>query len=250
MKKLLASLSFFTRIPFWRLATIPADKYRNVVDLWPAAGILTGALTALLLWGASFIVKPFAAVTLAMSFRAFLTCAFHEDGLADFFDGMGGGSSRSRILEIMKDSHIGSYGVISLILYYILTISFISSLPIGIACLAIFGADPWSKFCGACIINFLPYARKEEEAKNKLVYNRMGVFTVILCFLLGFLPMLLLPRVYWVCALLPFIVSMILILIMKRKIGGYTGDCCGATALLCELAFYFSAAVVYHLSIS
>ena len=101
-----------------------------------------------------------------MSFRALLTGAFHEDGPADFFDGMGGGSSRSRILEIMKDSHIGSYGVIALILYYILTIAFISSLPIAIACLAIFASDPWSKFCGSFIINILPYARNEEQAKT------------------------------------------------------------------------------------
>ena len=250
MKKLLATLSFFTRLPFWRLASIPADKYKNVVDLWPAAGIPTGGLTALFLWGASFIVAPYAAVALAMSFRALLTGAFHEDGLADFFDGMGGGSSRSRILEIMKDSHIGSYGVIALILYYILTIAFISSLPIAIACLAIFASDPWSKFCGSFIINILPYARNEELAKNKLIYNRMGAFTVVICFLLGFLPMLFLPRLYWACAFLPFIVGMALILLMKRKIGGYTGDCCGATALLCELSFYLSAAVVYHISIS
>ncbi len=62
--------------------------------------------------------------------------------------------------------------------------------------------------------------------------------------------MLFLPRLYWACAFLPFIVGMALILLMKRKIGGYTGDCCGATALLCELSFYLSAAVVYHISIS
>ncbi len=250
MKKLLASLSFFTRLPFWRLANIPADKYRNVVDLWPAAGLVTGCLTALCLWGCSFILRPFAAVTIAFAFRAFLTSCLHEDGLADFFDGMGGSTKRERILEIMKDSHIGSYGVITLVIYYILTISLVSSLPVKLACLAIFAADPWSKFCGACIINFLPYARKEEEAKNKLIYNRMSIISAIICFLLGFLPILLLPEVYWTCAALPFFTSLVLIVIMKKRIGGYTGDCCGATALLCELAFYLSAAIILHISIS
>lgn len=247
MKKLLAALSFFTRIPFWRLAKIPAEKYKNVVDLWPAAGLLTGVLTAAMLFGCSFLLRPFASVAVAFAFRAFLTGALHEDGLADFFDAFGCGGSRERILAIMKDSHIGSYGVITLILYYVLTISFVSSLPIEIACLAIFAADPWSKFCGATIINVLPYARKPEEAKNRLVYNRMRPLAVIVCFLSGFLPILLLPTVYWICLALPFAVSLLLIMMMQRKIGGYTGDCCGATALLCELAFYFSAAVIFHL---
>ena len=108
MDKLLAALGFFTRIPFWRLRNIPAEAYRRVVDLWPVAGLLTGGVAALTLWGASYILPPLVAVTVAYGVRALLTGALHEDGLADFIDGFGGGRDRQRILEIMKDSGIGS----------------------------------------------------------------------------------------------------------------------------------------------
>ena len=89
------------------------------MDLWPAAGWITGGLTALTLWGALQVLPPFAAVVTAFAVRLLLTGALHEDGLADFIDGTGGGSTRERILEIMKDSRIGSYGVIGLVIYFI-----------------------------------------------------------------------------------------------------------------------------------
>ncbi len=246
MKKLFAAIGFFTRIPVWKITDIPSDKYKRIVDLWPAAGWITGGLTALTLWGALQVLPPFAAVVTAFAVRLLLTGALHEDGLADFIDGTGGGSTRERILEIMKDSRIGSYGVIGLVIYFMLLVSCVASLPPAISPLAVLAADPWSKFCGSFIINTLPYARKQEEAKNKIVYDRMSAPAFVICLLSGLLPAILLPEAYWLALLLPMAVAAAMILYMRCKIGGYTGDCCGATALLCELAFYFSSAVIAH----
>lgn len=248
MKKLLAAIGFFTRIPVWRLVDIPAEKYKRVVDLWPAAGWLTGGITALALCGALCIMPPFAAVTAAFAVRLLLTGALHEDGLADFFDGTGGGTDRNRVLEIMKDSRIGSYGVIGLIIYFLMLISCVASLPSAVAPLVVLAADPWSKFCASSLINTLPYARRAEEAKNKLVYDRMGVWQFLLCFLFGILPALLLPPTYLFSLILPAVIALLMILYLRYKIGGYTGDCCGASALLCELAFYLSATIINHIS--
>ena len=87
----------------------------------------------------------------------------------------------------MKDSHIGSYGVIGLIFYFGLFYLLVSSLPIELAGCAILAGDPFCKGVSSMIINRLPYARKEEEAKNKTVYSRMTsreyVFSHHLCFL-------------------------------------------------------------------
>lgn len=154
MKKLFAAIGFFTRIPVWKITDIPSDKYKRVVDLWPAAGWITGGLTALTLWGALQVLPPFAAVVTAFAVRLLLTGALHEDGLADFIDGTGGGSTRERILEIMKDSRIGSYGVIGLVFYFLMLVSCVASLPAATAPLIVFAADPWSKFCGSFISCF------------------------------------------------------------------------------------------------
>ena len=178
--------------------------------------------------------------------RLLITGCLHEDGLADFFDGFGGGTSRERILSIMKDSHIGSYGVIGLILYFALLYTLLSSLPLTLAGSAILAGDPFSKGVAGMIINRLPYARKEEEAKNKTVYSRMTTSEYTCCLFSALIPMFWLPEpVYLLAGLLPVLVFYFLTSLMKKKIQGYTGDCCGATFLLCELSFYLGIAVIY-----
>ena len=120
MLRILAAFIFFTRLPFWRLAEVPSEYFKNVVCRWALVGWLTAGLSVIVLYAASLILPASVAVLLAIVTRLLITGCLHEDGLADFFDGFGGGTSRERILSIMKDSHIGSYGVIGLILYFAL----------------------------------------------------------------------------------------------------------------------------------
>lgn len=116
-----AALIFFTRLPFWRLHQPPKACYETVVEHWPLVGWLTGGVMAATLYGASMVLPYQVAVLVAIVMRLLLTGALHEDGLADFLDGFGGGgNNRQRILDIMKDSHIGTYGVIGLVLYLLL----------------------------------------------------------------------------------------------------------------------------------
>ena len=114
MLRILAAFIFFTRLPFWRLAEVPSEYFKNVVSRWALVGWLTAGLSVIVLYTASLILPASVAVLLAIVTRLLITGCLHEDGLADFFDGFGGGTSRERILSIMKDSHIGSYGVDSL----------------------------------------------------------------------------------------------------------------------------------------
>ncbi len=236
---------FFTRLPLWRLVEVPAESYKRVVELWPLAGWLTGGVAALILWGASLALPLTAAVILAYAGRLLLTGALHEDGLADFCDGIGGGTTRERTLAIMKDSHIGTYGVLGLVVYYLLLVTLVSqaAMPVEELCLTVLAADCWSKFCAAQIINVLPYARTEATAKNRTVYERMGVGGFLTAFIFGVVPS---AWLIWDtgCHRLIFamaasaLVAALLFWLMHRRLRGYTGDCCGTTFLLCELAYW------------
>ena len=84
---------------------------------------------------------------MALAARLLVTGALHEDGLADFCDGFGGGTSRDKILSIMKDSHIGTYGVLGLLFYYGLMWNILTTLSVPLACAAILSGDAWSKLC-------------------------------------------------------------------------------------------------------
>ena len=160
---LLAAFIFFTRLPFWRLKEVPAKCFKHVVPYWALTGWLTGGIMVAVLWSTAQVLPYPVAMLMALISRLLVTGALHEDGLADFLDGFGGGTTRERILSIMKDSHIGSYGVIGLILYFLLSWTVLISIPLHLACLILLTGDPWCKFTSSQLINYLPYARKEEQ---------------------------------------------------------------------------------------
>ncbi len=180
-----------------------------------------------------------AAAVVAFAARALLTGAFHEDGLGDFFDGFGGGRTRERTLEIMKDSRTGSYGVVGLVLYFALAVTLVGGMAVETAVVVVFVGDPLSKALAAQLVNLLPYARRDKESKTKTSYRRMTPVVWVLSLVVGLAPAaLLLPPGLWLAAIVPAVVLAGLAWLMRRRIGGYTGDCCGAAFLLCEVSFY------------
>jgi adenosylcobinamide-GDP ribazoletransferase len=250
MKHLLAALIFFTRLPLWRIVEVPTVYFKRVVDYWSVVGWLTGGVMAAVLWLAAQVLPMSAAVILALLSRLLITGALHEDGLADFCDGFGGGTTRERIMEIMKDSHIGTYGVLGLILYYALVFALLSSLTAAQACAVVFTGDIWSKFCASHIINFLPYARREQEAKAKVIYDKLSPAVLIITFITSALPVAaLMPGMTRAAALAPVVTIALLITLMHKRLQGYTGDCCGASFLLCELSYYLIATLIINLNI-
>lgn len=238
-----AAFIFFTRLPFWRLHQPPQASYKTVVEHWPLAGWLTGGVMAATLYVGSMYLPYIVAVLLAIIVRLMVTGALHEDGLADFLDGFGGGGhDRERILAIMKDSHIGTYGVLGLILYEVLLAACLFSLPPTLAALTILAADPYAKMVTAQLILMMPYARKEEEAKNKTVYRKMDWKAGISLAIQGLLPMglyLWYTGLAWeLIIFLPCLTMYFLYLLIWKRLRGYTGDCCGAVCLLVELTVY------------
>ena len=247
-----AALIFFTRLPFWRVYQPPQASYKAVVEFWPLTGWLTGGAMAATLYFGSLVFPWTVTVILAIAIRLLITSALHEDGLADFLDGFGGGGDRARILAIMKDSHIGTYGVLGLILYLALLAGALLSLEAKTAALVILAADPYAKMVAAQLIQMMPYARKEEEAKAKTVYRKFDMVTGISLAIQGLLPMgvfIWLTGISWEMVIfLPCLVMYFLYLLMWRKIHGYTGDCCGAMFLLVELAVYLVVCLQFHLA--
>ncbi len=248
-----AALMFFTRLPFWRIRQVDAACFRHVVDYWPFVGWLTGGTAALVFWLLTGHVPPLAAALLAVVARLCLTGALHEDGLADFCDGFGGGTDRARTLAIMKDSHIGTYGVLGLVLHTGLLVTLMAALPAPVAPAAILAADVYGKSCASFIIRQLPYARTASEAKSGVVYSTWDVrgtaLHAVRC------ALALLPCLWWLGAhplffpfwtfAVPPVVELLLVRWMSRRLQGYTGDCCGALFLFCELSFYLSANIFY-----
>ena len=142
----------------------------------------------------------------------------------------------------MKDSHIGTYGVLGLIMYLLLLFGILISLTPKMAALTILAADPYSKMVTSELIIMMPYARTEETAKNKTVYRKIEWKAGISLAIQGLLPMvafLWYTELSWeMIIFLPCLVMYFLYLLIWRRIHGYTGDCCGAVCLLVELAVY------------
>ena len=244
--RLLSAFIVFPLLLFLRLREVPAECFKHVVPYWPLVGWLTGGLLAGSLWLFAQLFPLPLALLLAIVIRLLATGCLHEDGWADFCDGFGGGTTRERTLAIMKDSHIGTYGVIGLILYFLLFWQ-LHTLPLSTLCAVLLAGDCWSKCCAAQLINFLPYARKEEESKAKVVYNRMTGPELTLAFAAGVVPLVaFLPQPLWPATLAPLLLMALLARWMKVRLQGYTGDCCGATFILCELSFYLTCLALWN----
>jgi adenosylcobinamide-GDP ribazoletransferase len=252
MKEIIASFIFFTRLPLWCICNVSPDSFRRIIAYWPLTGLLTGGLmTAVYLLAIHLNFHAAIAVLLAYASRLLLTGALHEDGLADFLDGFGGGRTREQTLAIMKDSHTGSYGALGLTLHVLLWTSsvFILTQSLKGSEYALFlTCDVWSKWCASQVVNLLPYARKKEESKINDTYERMSPARFVAGFVFGVLPFIFLfafnrtgdcnvLMLFLTGAVAPPVVVLLLTLYMKRRIRGYTGDCCGALFLLCELSF-------------
>lgn len=249
MKNIAAALVFFTRLPFWRLNAfrVTLEYFSQVINYWAVVGWLTGGVMAVSLFLSSQILPYSVAIIIALLNRLLITGALHEDGLADFFDGFGGGNAKEQILSIMKDSHIGTYGVISLVFYFLLLYSLLLQLPLQWACLSILIADPFCKYISSQMTRFLPYARTAETSKSDTVYEKMPFKALLVSSFFGLVPLILVPNVEWLLAILfPILTFTGLVMLMRKKIQGYTGDCCGAMFLLCELSLYLGIVIVYQ----
>lgn len=238
---LCAAGSMFTRLPFGRLMRLEREDYEQAIDWWPVVGLITGGAMASVFVLVQSILPVSVAIVLAFGARLLLTAGFHEDGLGDFFDGFGGGGSRERILAIMKDSHVGSYAVLGYIVFYALIWAAyweLAGLDVHYTACVMLYADVLGKWTSGGQVQWLPYARNAETSKTGIVYrkSRLAPRVVGLLLVLFFLPWFLdLGQMCFLLVGSSVLLGVGLMWYIKRKIGGYTGDTCGAICLLAEL---------------
>lgn len=221
-----------TRVPFGRLRN-PVPPLGAAAWAFPLAGLLIGLIAGAVLWAALALgLSPPVAGGLALAAQVMAAGALHEDGLADICDGFWGGTSRERRLQIMRDSRIGSYGTVGLILTLGLRWLGLAALAEAQAIAAVIAVAMASRVAPVVLMAWLPSARTDGlGAQGRTV----GTASVLAATLLGGLPMLILPQ-GWAALVLASLAVALLALTARRKIGGQTGDVLGAGQQAAEIA--------------
>ncbi|MDP1525477.1 MAG: adenosylcobinamide-GDP ribazoletransferase [Rhodocyclaceae bacterium] len=245
-----AALRFFTRLPVPAWVGHSADQLNHAARYFPLVGLIVGALGAAVTVAALYVWPPQIAVLLGMVTTLLATGAFHEDGLADSIDGFGGGWTREAVLRIMKDSRIGSYGAIGIGMVLLIKMAALTELlavsPAPTFFALLVAGHGVSRFASTTLIFALDYARDDDSSKSKPLATRMGRGELLLAALCGLAPCLLLPPLQLAIALvLVALVTLLAARYFVRRIGGYTGDCLGATQQLTEIAFYLGLLCVF-----
>ena len=245
LKRLLAALQYFTRLPVPRWVGHSQALLDDSVRYVPAVGLVVGAIGAGVLLGAAAVWSAALAVLISMIATLAATGAFHEDGLADAVDGLGGGLDRDRALEIMKDSRIGAFGAIALGMALLLKFVTLSSVPPREAALLLLAGHTVSRLGAVFIMTKMPYARATDDSRSKPLVQHVSVVSVVIATLTGIVALLPL-RFAGVPGLLAVgLVSLAWGLYLRRRLGGYTGDCLGAAQQLGECAFYLACTAAY-----
>jgi adenosylcobinamide-GDP ribazoletransferase len=231
------AVRFFTRLPVPAWVGHSAEMLNHSARYFTLVGLIVGLIGALVFALTSFFFPKTLAVLLTMAATILVTGAFHEDGWADMVDGFGGGWTRERTLEIMKDSRIGSYGAIALVLLLLAKFMALVELDMLLVAPALIAGHALSRLCATSVMHFLEYARDEGKAKPLATRISLGELTVSGVF--GLIALVLLPPLSVITGvLLAAAATAYLTRKFQRRLGGYTGDCLGATQQLSEVAFY------------
>ena len=228
MSRLLAAIAFLTRVPIRRPFT--TEDVGRAAVFFPLVGAAIGA-AQLGLWKLlDATLPPLLLAVLVVSFSAWATRGLHLDGLADFFDGLGGGRTREDVLRIMRDSRIGAFGAIALVLVLFTKVAAIEgAAPVLWQALVL--APVFSRWSVVLLGSMLPYARESAAPSSHFGKGELFGATVMLaaaCFLA--------PRLAATMGVSVLVVSLIVGAIARRRIGGVTGDVMGANIEVAEAA--------------
>ncbi|TFZ03550.1 adenosylcobinamide-GDP ribazoletransferase [Ramlibacter humi] len=256
----LLAVQFFTRLPVtgplaeW--VGYSPERLRASAAHFPGVGWLVGlaACAAFALFAFALPATPFThfvAAVAATACTVLLTGAFHEDGLADLADGLGGSLDRERALEIMKDSRIGTFGAIALVLALLTKVGLLAVLAAASPASvfpALLAAHVVSRFWPLLIVRTLPYVADLAGSKSKPLADRISSQALAVAAAWCVVPL----AIAALAQGLPFVASAlaasgVAFALMRqwlaRRLAGFTGDALGATQQACELAFYLGAAL-------
>lgn len=256
---LLVAIQFLTRLPVPSFKNYDPQWLHQSSRYFPAVGLLVGLLCAGVFWLGSILFTPLVAAVMSTAFGIKLTGAFHEDGLADSCDGLGGGLTRERTLTIMKDSRLGTYGVLGLVSALLLKIALLATMPLSVAIVALIMAHTASRLLSISLLTLLPYGGEIEHAKAKPMAQQLtplqALFSSSWLIVAGILVLGIFPNTMQQISICQWLLALVLALVateymrrlLRRRLDGYTGDGLGATQQLSEVAIYagFAAAIPF-----
>ncbi|MGA8272466.1 MAG: adenosylcobinamide-GDP ribazoletransferase [Candidatus Sulfotelmatobacter sp.] len=238
LEELLIAFQFLTRLPVSRVSYQP-DSLSRSAKFFPIVGLVIGAGASLLRRILAPHLNRALVALLILTFFVLVTGGFHEDGLADTADAFGGGWSREQVLTILRDSRIGSYGGLALVLSVLARFLLLSILPINRFTAFVVSAHVLCRWTALPLSYFLPPAR-QDDGQGARIALKTSFLSLITGTLLSFAIVFYLMRgAFWIPVLVAIVISALSGLYYFRRIGGITGDCFGATNQLTEIAVYF-----------
>ncbi|GFD82152.1 adenosylcobinamide-GDP ribazoletransferase [Tenacibaculum sp. KUL118] len=213
-------------------------------------GIVVGSIAALAYFAFSYIFPTDIAILISMISSIWITGAFHEDGFADVCDGFGGGWTKEKILTIMKDSRLGTFGVSGLV--FILAIKFLAlyhlqNLSVNLI-LVIISGHSISRFIATVLLYTHDYVRDIDSSKIKPTTKQMSSKSLLISAIFGIVPLFFFQKPTVFLVLLPLLLTYLYMgHFFKKWIGGQTGDCAGALQQVAEIVFYLSLLVLWKL---
>ncbi len=239
IRLLAAAFLFYSRIPMPRSTPHDPDTLTRAAGLLPVVGLVVGAIAAGVGFAASMVLPDAFATVLAMGVGILATGAFHEDGLSDTADGLGGGWSVEQKLEIMKDSRSGAYGVITTVIQQLAVFSLLLALDLPGRWVFLILAHIASRVGPMIVMAAADYLRVDKPSKVGGAVGRQPLARVIMTIVLsvGFSAgstILGLPTIYiWLPTAVVVVAALIGTAVLRTQIGGYTGDTLGAIQQVC-----------------
>ena len=236
------AMGFFTRIPMPTWIEVDNVSLNKANRYFALVGVLVGIISAIV-YALSIQILPMSiSILFAMFSSIIVTGAFHEDGLADTADGFGGGWTIADKLRIMKDSNIGTYGAVTLILTLVLkfTVLFeLAKISESLVIPALILAHCLSRLVSASIIFTDNYVSESETSKSKSLAKKQSLNDLLILLLTGVLALILSNTGASIVLIMGLIIlRYLLVLFFRKQIRGYTGDTLGATQQISELLCY------------
>ena len=245
----LTAVMFFTRIPVPRNIDHSHAMLQRSARYFSWVGILVGGIGAIIFFLSSKLFSPGLSIGFSMLATILTTGAFHEDGFADCCDAFGGGWTKEKILMIMKDSRLGTYGVVGLTgmlgFKFGLLLELTGKTGLSEMICIMIAAHSTSRLMAVSIMQQYDYVQDTDVSKSKPLANRkLTVIELLIAIAGSLITLLLLPAHLWLAlAPLPF-GGWLAGKYFKKWIGGYTGDCLGATQQVSEIIFYLGSLVI------
>jgi adenosylcobinamide-GDP ribazoletransferase len=241
----LVAVQFMTRFPVPRGVQHSPDALAKSAVFFPVVGLLVGVGGAALNLVLSPHMNRDVVVVLILVYLVTITGGLHEDALADAADGFGGGWEKDRVLAIMRDSRIGSFGAIAITLGMLARFVFLTNLaPAKFSGFFIAG-QVLGRWTAIPLAFFLPSARESEAGQGKSIAHKISILSLVLgtAVTIAIVAAALKTAAGWT-SLIAVAIAAISGLYYSRRIGGITGDCLGATTQLTEIAVYLIGVVL------